>query len=82
MAETHNGSARLQWPAKVREVTQNLEPVDAPSCYRASLVSGSLEITARLKTVHDLDLLMNVLESHRAFFLKKDRLASEVLVLT
>src|SRR5262245_54056937 len=38
--------------------------------------------TLALNTVHDLDLLMNVLESHRAFFLKKDRLAAEVLVLT
>jgi hypothetical protein len=80
MAHTHNGG--LQWPAKVREVTQNLEPVNAPSCYRASLLSGSLEITARLRTVHDLDLLMNVLESHRAFFVKNDRLAAEVLLLT
>ena len=72
MAETQT-DGQLQWPAKVRDLTEQLTPVNAPSCYRASLVSGSLEITARLKTVHDLDLIMNVLESHRAFFLKKDR---------
>src|SRR5262249_25746682 len=81
MAETQN-DGQFQWPAKVRDLTEQITPVNAPSCYRASLVSGSLEITARLNTVHDLDLLMNVLESHRAFFLKKDRLAAEVLVLT
>jgi hypothetical protein len=52
---------------------------------RASLLSGSLEVAARLRSVDDLDLLMNVLESHRAFFVKNDRLAAEVaevLVLT
>jgi hypothetical protein len=34
-----------------------------------------------LKSVDDLDLLMNVLESNRAFFVKNDRLAAEVLTL-
>jgi hypothetical protein len=65
-----------------RDVTENLQPVNAPSCYRASLLSGCLEVTARLRSVDDLDLLMNVLESHRAFFVKSDRLADEVLNLT
>jgi hypothetical protein len=55
--------------------------VNAPSCYRLSLLSGSLEVRARLKSVDDLDLLMNVLESNRAFFVKNDRLAAEVLTL-
>ena len=61
---------------------ENIEPVNAPSCYRISLLSGSLEVTARLKSVDDLDLLMNVSESNRAFFVKNDRLAAEVLTLT
>ena len=61
---------------------ENIEPVNAPSCYRISLLSSSLEVTARLKSVDDLDLLMNVLESNRAFFVKNDRLAAEVLTLT
>jgi hypothetical protein len=68
-------------PARVREVIENIEPVNAPSCYRISLLCTSLEVTARLKSVDDLDLLMNVLESNRAFFVKNDRLAAEVLTL-
>jgi hypothetical protein len=35
----------------------------APSCYRVSLLSGSLEISARLKSADDLDLLVRVLEA-------------------
>lgn len=69
MAENHNGGV-LQWPAKVRDVTEHLAPVNAPSCYRVSLVSSHLEVTARVKGVDDLDLLVNVLESHRAFFVR------------
>ena len=79
MAQACNGNGQLQWPA--REVIENIEPVNAPSCYRISLLCTSLEVTARLKSVDDLDLLMNVLESHRAFFVKNDRLAAEVLTL-
>ena len=82
MAQASNGAMGPQWPAKMREVVQNIEPVNTPSCYRASLLSGSLEVTARLRSVDDLDLLMNVLESHRTFFVKNDRLAAEVLNLT
>ena len=82
MAQARNGNGQLQWPARVREVIENIEPVNAPSCYRISLLCTSLEVTARLKSVDDLDLLMNVLESNRAFFVKNDRLAAEVLTLT
>jgi hypothetical protein len=80
MAENHNPSV-LQWPAKVREVTEHIPPVNAPSCYRVSLVSGHLEVTARVRGVEDLDLLMNVLESHRAFFVKHGH-SPEMLALT
>jgi hypothetical protein len=76
MAHACNGNGQLQWPARVREVIENIEPVNAPSCYRISLLSSSLEVTARLKSVDDLDLLMNVLEPNRAFFVKNDRLAA------
>ena len=68
MAHAYDGNGRLQWPAKVREVIENIEPVNAPSCYRVSLLSGSLEVRARLKSVDDLDLLMSVLESKTEYF--------------
>ena len=57
MARAYN-SGRPQWPSTVREVVENIEPVNgkvvgyptpavggpgAPSCYRVSLLSGSLE---------------------------------------
>ena len=61
LTQAYNGNGRLQWPARVREVIENIDPVNAPSCYRVSLLSGSLEIRACLKGVDDLDLLMNVL---------------------
>ncbi len=54
----------------------------APSCYRVSLLSGSLEVTARLKSADDLELLVKVLEANKPLFAKADRLASEVLTLT
>jgi hypothetical protein len=42
----------------------------APSCYRVSVLSGSLEISARLKSADDLELLMRVLEANKALFTK------------
>ena len=70
----------------VKEVIENIEPVNggvaAPSCYRISFLSGSLEVTARLKSGDDLELLVKVLEANKALFTKADRLAAEVLTLT
>jgi hypothetical protein len=80
----------------VREVMGNIEPINrnAPSptppaerplalpCYRVSWASGSLEVTARLKSTDDLELLLRVLEANKPFFEKADRLANEVLTLT
>jgi hypothetical protein len=54
----------------------------APSCYRVSLLSGSLEVTARLKSGDDLELLMKVLEANKALFEKDEHLAIDVLTLT
>ena len=54
----------------------------APSCYRVSLLSGALEITARLMSCDDLDLLLKVLEANRPLFIKADRLAKEILTLS
>ena len=96
MARLYESGRRPQWPTTVREVVENIEPVNggaghpiptvggpaAPSCYRVSLLSGSLEVTARLKCGDDLDLLVKVLEANRSLFAKADRLANEVLTLT
>ena len=54
----------------------------APSCYRVSLLSGAVEVTARLKCCDDLDLLLKVLEANRPLFVKADRLAKEILTLS
>ena len=51
----------------------------APSCYRVSLLSGSLEVSARLKSADDLDLLMRVLEANKALFTKADNLEPQIL---
>ena len=59
-----------------------VEGPGAPSCYRVSLLSGSLEVTARLKSADDLELLVKVLEANKPLFAKVDRLATEVLTLT
>ena len=76
---------------------ENIEPVNgravgypiptvggpaAPSFYRVSLLSGSLEVTARLKSADDLELLVKVLEANKPLFARADRLATEVLTLT
>jgi hypothetical protein len=97
MARAYNNGRRPQWPSTVREVVENIEPVNgkvlgyptptvggpgAPSCYRVSLLSGSLEVTARLKSADDLELLVKVLEANKPLFAKVDRLATEVLTLT
>ena len=97
MARAYNSGRRPQWPSTVREVVENIEPVNgkamgyptptvggpgAPSCYRVSLLSGSLEVTARLKSADDLELLVKVLEANKPLFAKADRLATEVLTLT
>ncbi len=52
----------------------------APSCYRVSVVSGSLEVSARLKSADDLELLMKVLEANRCLFPKVERSATESVV--
>lgn len=49
----------------------------APSCYRVSVLSGSLEVSARLKNAQDLELLMGVLEANKVLFTKADRLEPE-----
>ena len=48
----------------------------------ASRFVGFLEVTARLKSADDLELLVKVLEANKPLFAKVDRLATEVLTLT
>ena len=40
------------------------------SCYRVSVLSGSLEVSARLKNADDLEILMRVLEANKVLFFK------------
>jgi hypothetical protein len=51
----------------------------APSCYRVSVLSGSLEVSARLKSADDLELLMKVLEANKALFPRVERSATETV---
>jgi len=68
-------------------MSENEEPVAmvaassaaAPSCYRVSLLSGSLEVSARLKSADDLELLVRVLEANKALFTKADKLKPQIL---
>jgi len=69
---------------------ENGEPVSmvaasstaTPSCYRVSLLSGSLEVSARLKNADDLELLMRVPEANKVLFAKADKLEPEILAKT
>ena len=56
--------------------------VGIAECYRVSLFSGLLEVSARLKSADDLELLMNALKANKLVFAKTDPLATEVLTLT
>jgi hypothetical protein len=66
------GSAAVSSPA--------MEGAVAPSCYRLSVLSGSLEVSARLKNADDLELLLKVLEAHKGLFPRVERSATESLV--
>src|SRR4029077_5700199 len=75
-------------------MTKNVEPAGsaavssretngavAPSCYRVSVISGSLEVSARLQNADDLELLLKVLEANKGLFLKVERSATETVVM-
>ena len=59
-------------PASNASSTTALVGAVAPSCYRVSVVSGSLEVTARLKNADDFELLMKILEANKALFAKTE----------
>jgi hypothetical protein len=52
----------------------------APTCYRVSVLLGSLEVSARLKNADDLDLLLKVLEANKVLFTKADRSATDLVL--
>ena len=52
----------------------------SPSCYRISVISGSLEVSARLKNADDLELLMKVLDANKSLFTKTEQLATDLVV--
>ena len=52
----------------------------APPCYRGSVVSGSLEVSARLKSADDLELLLKVLEANKGLFSRVERSATESIL--
>jgi hypothetical protein len=56
------------------------EMIETESCYRVSVLSGSLEISARLKSADDLELLVRVLEANKALFSKADKLEPQILM--
>ncbi len=51
----------------------------APSCYRVAVISGSLEVSARLKNADDLELLLKVLEANKGLFPKVERGVTETV---
>jgi hypothetical protein len=53
-----------------------------PSCYRLSVMSGLLEVSARLKSAHDLELLLKVLEANKALYTKADPSETEPFTKT
>ena len=52
------------------------------SCFRVSVLSGSLEVSARLNNADDLETLVRVLEANKVLFSKEDRSNSEAIDTT
>ena len=49
------------------------------SCYRVAVLSGSLEVSARLKNSDDLELLVRVLEANKVLFAKPEESKPEIV---
>ena len=49
------------------------------SCYRVAVLSGSLEVSARLRTSDDLELLVRVLEANKVLFAKPEDFKPEIV---
>ena len=51
------------------------------SCYRVAVLSGSLEVSARLRTSDDLELLVRVLEANKVLFAKPEDSKPEIVAV-
>jgi len=58
---------------ELKNDTSCTAPAASPSCYRVTALSGSLEVSARLKNADDLELLLGVLTANRPLFAKVER---------
>src|SRR6476660_10404979 len=57
---------RLIFPKRDPNVRRGDEMIESrESCYRVAVLSGSLEVSARLKNSDDLELLVKVLEANK-----------------
>lgn len=65
---------------ELKNDTSCTAPAASPSCYRVAALSGSLEVSARLKNADDLELLLKVLEANRGLFPKVERSAAETVM--
>src|SRR5262245_58082952 len=74
---TNNGQSKTIDSAIL--LSSGSEAVTAPSCYRVSVASGSLEVSARLKNADDLELILKVLEANKALFTKPDPSTKEIV---
>ena len=63
---------------ELKNDTSCTAPAASPSCYRVAALSGSLEVSARLKNADDLELLLGVLLANRPLFAKAERAATEM----
>ena len=52
------------------------------SCYRVAVLSGSLEVSARLTNTDDLELLVRVLEANKVLFAKPEEFKPEIVATT
>jgi hypothetical protein len=59
-------------PSTATTATTAKVGIAAPYCYRVSVLSDSIEVSARLKTADDLELLVRVLEANRVLFAKTE----------
>jgi hypothetical protein len=74
---------RLTFPKRDANVRRGDEMMESrESCYRVAVLSGSLEVSARLKNSDDLELLVKVLEANKVLFAKPEDSKPEIVATT